>query len=66
MGTFLINNFTILSNHVKNITESFLLQLLKFVSDAFVLVILFTFLSSFADLTIFDKSAYLIFIFSTI
>ena len=37
-------NFTILSNHVKNITESFLLQLLKFVSDAFVLVILFTFL----------------------
>ncbi|MBT3281494.1 MAG: sterol desaturase family protein [Cryomorphaceae bacterium] len=29
-------------------------------------VILFTFLSSFADLTIFDKSAYLIFIFSTI
>ena len=29
-------------------------------------VILFTFLSSFADLTIFDKSSYLIFIFSTI
>jgi len=37
-------NFTILSNHVRNITESFLLQLLKFASDTFVIVILFAFL----------------------
>ena len=37
-------NFTILSNHVKNITESFLLQLLKFISDIFILIILFLFL----------------------